>query len=92
MVVVDEADGAGGDDLLQVELDELAPRQQVFCHGFRHKGEAQLAFHQRQHLVGGGGLGVGPQHRVVVEEELPVKAAGHALIAQGDERVIAQLL
>ena len=70
-MVVDEADRAGGNDLLQMQLDNLAAGQTFFCHWFRHKGEAQLTFHQREHLVGGGGLGVGPEHGVVVEEELP---------------------
>ena len=75
-----------------MELDDLTSRQRLGRHGFRHKGKAQLAFDQREHLVGGGGLGVGPEHRVVVEEELPVEAAGHALVAQGDEWVIFQFL
>ena len=44
------------DDLLQVELHQLAPLQSFLCHGFRHKGKPQLAFDQREHLVGGGGF------------------------------------
>ena len=58
VVVVDQADGAGGNDLLQMQLDDLAALQRLPGHGFRHKGKAQLAFDQREHLVGGGGLGV----------------------------------
>ena len=91
-MVVDEADRAGGNDLLQMQLDKLAAGQKLFRHWFRHEGEAQLTFHQREHLVGGGGLGVGPEHGVVVEEELPVEAPGHALIAERDERIAAQFL
>ena len=90
VMVVDEANGTGGDDLLQMQLDDLAAFQRIFGHGFRHKGEAQLAFDQREHLVGGGGLGVGLQQRVMLQEELPVKAPGHALVTQGDEGIIAQ--
>ena len=73
-----------------MKLDDLAAFQRIFGHGFRHKGEAQLAFDQREHLVGGGGLGVGLQQRVMLQEELPVKAPGHALVTQGDEGIIAQ--
>ena len=58
VVVVDEADRAGGNDLLQMQLDKLAAGQKLFRHRFRHEGKAQLTFHQREHLVGGGGLGV----------------------------------
>ena len=92
MMVVDKADRALRDDLLQMQLHDLAPGQRFSGHGLGQEGKAQLAFHQREHLVGGGGLGVGLEHRAVVQEELPVKAAGHALLAQADEGVAAQLL
>ena len=72
VVVVDQADGAGGNDLLQMQLDDLAALQRLPGHGFRHKGKAQLAFYQREHLVGGGGLGVGLELGVGVQEQLPV--------------------
>ena len=75
-----------------MQLDDLAALQRLPGHGFRHKGKAQLAFYQREHLVGGGGLGVGLELGVVVQEQLPVKAAGHALIAQRDQRVVGQFL
>ena len=37
--------------LLQMKLHQLAPLQAIPRHGFRHKGKAQLAFDQREHLV-----------------------------------------
>ena len=91
VMVVDKADGAGGDDLLQVQLHQLPACQQGRCHRLRHKGQSQLAFDQREHLVGGGGFGVRFQHRVVLQKELPVKAAGHALFVQTDQGITGQL-
>ena len=44
VMVVDKADGAGGDDLLQVQLYQLSAGQQGCCHGLWHKGQSQLAF------------------------------------------------
>ena len=35
---------------------QLATLQAIPRHGFRHKGKAQLAFDQREHLVGGGAV------------------------------------
>ena len=91
-MVVDKADGAGGDDLLQVQLHQLSAGQQGCCHGLWHKGKTQLAFDQREHLVGGGSLGVRLQHRVMFQKELPVKAAGHALLVQADQGITGQFL
>ena len=34
---------------------QKAAGQKLFRHRFRHEGKAQLTFHQREHLVGGGG-------------------------------------
>ncbi len=65
-----------GDDLLQMQLDDLAALQRLPGHGFRHKGKAQLAFYQREHLVGGGGLGVGLEHGVVVPGTAAGKSCG----------------
>ncbi len=78
VAVVNKADRTGRDDLLQVELHQLATLQAIPRHGFRHKGKPQLAFDQREHLVGGGGFRIRLEDRAVIQEELPVQAAGHA--------------
>ena len=54
------------------ELHQLAPLQAIPRHGFRHKGKPQLAFDQREHLVGGGGFRIRLEDRAVIQEELPV--------------------
>ena len=75
-----------------MQLHQLSAGQQGCCHGLRHKGQPQFTFDQREHLVGGGGLGVRLQHRVVLQKELSVKAAGHALLVQADQGIIGQFL
>ena len=42
-MVVDEADRAGGNDLLQMQLDKLAAGQKLCRHRFRLEGKAQLS-------------------------------------------------
>ena len=84
VAVVNKADGTGRDDLLQVELHQLAPLQAIPPPWVPHKGKPQLAFDQREHLVGSGSFRIRLEDRAVIQEELPVQAAGHALVAEGD--------
>ena len=82
VAVVNKADRAGRDDLLQMELHQFATLQSILRHGFRHKGKPQLAFDQREHLVGGGGFRIRLEDCAMIQEELPVETAGHTLVTE----------
>ena len=64
--VIDQANRAGRDSLLQIHLQNALAMQVAAGHRLRHKGQAQVTAHQRQHLVGGAGFDVGFQLGVML--------------------------